>query len=90
VTVSSKWGYVYTAGWRVRADPPEVKHHDVGTLRRQLDETRAQLGDWLATYQVHSATPESGVLEDAAVLGNLRVTAVVWTPGARPRPARAG
>jgi aryl-alcohol dehydrogenase-like predicted oxidoreductase len=36
VTVSSKWGYVYTAGWKVDADPPEVKHHDVDTLRRQL------------------------------------------------------
>src|SRR3712207_5810312 len=28
VTVSSKWGYVYTADWQVDADPPEVKHHD--------------------------------------------------------------
>ena len=34
--MSSKWGYVYTAGWEVDADPPEVKHHDVETLRRQL------------------------------------------------------
>ena len=25
VTVGSKWGYVYTAGWEVEADPPEVK-----------------------------------------------------------------
>ena len=30
--VGSKWGYVYTAGWEVDADPPEVKHHDVETL----------------------------------------------------------
>ena len=36
--VSSKWGYVYTADWRVDADPPEVKHHDVDTFRRQLGE----------------------------------------------------
>ena len=71
VTVSSKWGYVYTAGWRVDADPPEVKHHDVETLRRQLEETRAQLGDWLAIYEIHSATPESGVLEDDAVLAEM-------------------
>ncbi len=33
VVVSSKWGYVYTAGWRIDADPPEVKRHDVETLR---------------------------------------------------------
>jgi aryl-alcohol dehydrogenase-like predicted oxidoreductase len=71
VTVSSKWGYVYTAGWRVDADPPEVKHHDVDTLRRQLTETRERLGDWLALYQIHSATPDSGVLEDDDVLAEL-------------------
>ncbi|HEY7075913.1 MAG TPA: aldo/keto reductase [Solirubrobacteraceae bacterium] len=72
VTVSSKWGYVYTADWRVDADPPEVKHHDVETLRRQLAETRENLGDWLDLYQIHSATPDSGVLEDDAVLDELR------------------
>ena len=71
VVVSSKWGYVYTAGWRVDADPPEIKHHDAATLRRQLAETRELLGDWLALYQIHSATPESGVLEDDDVLSEL-------------------
>jgi hypothetical protein len=45
VTVSLKWSYVYTAGWRVRAGPLEVKHHDVETLRRQPDETRERLRD---------------------------------------------
>jgi aryl-alcohol dehydrogenase-like predicted oxidoreductase len=69
VTISSKWGYVYTAGWQVDADPPEVKHHDVETFRRQLDETRRNLGEWLDLYQIHSATPDSGVLEDDAVIG---------------------
>jgi aryl-alcohol dehydrogenase-like predicted oxidoreductase len=68
VRVSSKWGYVYTAGWEVATDPPEVKHHDLDTFRRQLAETRAQLGDWLSLYQIHSATPESGVLENEPVL----------------------
>jgi aryl-alcohol dehydrogenase-like predicted oxidoreductase len=71
VTVSSKWGYVYTAGWRVDADPPEVKHHDADTLRRQLTETRERLGDWLALYQIHSATPDTGVLDDDDVLAEL-------------------
>jgi aryl-alcohol dehydrogenase-like predicted oxidoreductase len=71
VTISSKWGYVYTADWRVAADPPELKHHDVETLRRQLGETRACLGDWLELYQIHSATPDSGVLADDAVLSEL-------------------
>jgi aryl-alcohol dehydrogenase-like predicted oxidoreductase len=71
VVVGSKWGYVYTAGWLVDADPPEVKHHDADTLRRQLSETREHLGDRLALYQIHSATPDSGVLEDDAVLAEL-------------------
>jgi aryl-alcohol dehydrogenase-like predicted oxidoreductase len=71
VVVGSKWGYVYTAGWAVDADPPEVKHHDVETLRRQLGETRDHLGDRLALYQIHSATPESGVLQDDEVLAEL-------------------
>jgi aryl-alcohol dehydrogenase-like predicted oxidoreductase len=71
VVVGSKWGYVYTADWAVDADPPEVKHHDVDTLRRQLEETRANLGDRLALYQIHSATPDSGVLENDAVLSDL-------------------
>jgi aryl-alcohol dehydrogenase-like predicted oxidoreductase len=71
VVVSSKWGYVYTAGWEVAADPPEVKHHDADTLRRQLGETRERLGDWLDLYAIHSATPDTGVLDDDAVLGEL-------------------
>jgi aryl-alcohol dehydrogenase-like predicted oxidoreductase len=72
VTVSSKWGYVYTADWGVDTQPPEVKHHDVDTFRRQLAESREQLGDWLALYQIHSATPDSGVLSDDAVLAAMQ------------------
>jgi aryl-alcohol dehydrogenase-like predicted oxidoreductase len=71
VTVGSKWGYTYTAGWQVDADPPEVKDLSVDTLRRQIGETRELLGDHLALYQIHSATVESGVLEDLAVLDAL-------------------
>ncbi len=72
VVVGSKWGYVYTADWEVAADPPEVKHHDADTLRRQLAETRERLGDRLDLYQIHSATPDSGVLENEEVLDALR------------------
>jgi aryl-alcohol dehydrogenase-like predicted oxidoreductase len=71
VVVGSKWGYTYTAGWRVDADPPEVKDHGIATLERQIGETRALLGDHLAVYQIHSATLETGVLEDRAVLERL-------------------
>jgi len=67
VTVGSKWGYTYTADWRVDVDEHEVKDLTVTTLRRQLGETRALIGEHLALYQIHSATLESGVLDDAEV-----------------------
>ena len=67
VTIGSKWGYTYTADWRVDADPPEVKDLSAATLRRQIGETREHLGDRLSLYQIHSATVESGVLEDAEI-----------------------
>ena len=71
VTVGSKWGYRYTADWRVGAEVNEVKDHSLANLRRQLAESRALLGDNLRLYQIHSATLESGVLEDREVLGEL-------------------
>jgi aryl-alcohol dehydrogenase-like predicted oxidoreductase len=71
VTVGSKWGYTYAADWRVDAEVNEVKDLSIETLRRQEDESRALLGDTLALYQIHSATIESGVLEDPAVLDEL-------------------
>jgi aryl-alcohol dehydrogenase-like predicted oxidoreductase len=76
VTVGSKWGYTYTAGWRVDAEEHEVKDLSVRTLRRQLEESRTLLGAHLDLYQIHSATLESGVLDDdevIAALGRLRV-----------------
>jgi aryl-alcohol dehydrogenase-like predicted oxidoreductase len=71
VTVGSKWGYTYVGEWRLDAAVHEVKDHSLDALRRQSAETRAELGDRLALYQVHSATLESGVLDDAAVLAEL-------------------
>ncbi len=68
VVVSSKWGYEYTAGWRVDAPVHEEKKLSLARFERQLGETRALLGDRLALYQIHSATAESGVLADAALL----------------------
>jgi aryl-alcohol dehydrogenase-like predicted oxidoreductase len=70
-TVGSKWGYTYTAEWRVDARRHEVKDLSLATLRRQLAESRALLGPHLRLYQIHSATVESGVLEDRALLEEL-------------------
>src|SRR5262245_34683736 len=52
VTVGSKWGYTYTAGWQVEAERHEVKDHSSPTLRRQLGESRALLGGHLALYRI--------------------------------------
>jgi aryl-alcohol dehydrogenase-like predicted oxidoreductase len=71
VTVGSKWGYVYVADWRVDAQVHEVKDHSLPTLRKQMADSRALLGDVLALYQIHSATLESGVLVDRQVLDEL-------------------
>jgi aryl-alcohol dehydrogenase-like predicted oxidoreductase len=71
VTVGSKWGYRYTADWRADAETHEVKDLSLATLTEQLAETRERLGEHLRLYQIHSATVESGVLDDAAVLDRL-------------------
>ena len=72
VTIGSKWGYRYTGNWRLDAKVQEVKDLSVDHLRRQFAESRALLGDYLRVYQIHSATLESGVLADDAVLAELR------------------
>jgi aryl-alcohol dehydrogenase-like predicted oxidoreductase len=71
VVIGSKWGYTYTADWQVEAPVHEIKDHSVSTFSRQLAESRALLGRHLALYQIHSATLDSGVLDDAAVIDAL-------------------
>jgi aryl-alcohol dehydrogenase-like predicted oxidoreductase len=89
VTVGSKWGYRYTGDWRVDAEVHEVKELSADMLRRQLAETRELLGHHLRLYQIHSATLDSGVLDDPDVLdelAQLRATGVLiglTTSGAR-------
>jgi aryl-alcohol dehydrogenase-like predicted oxidoreductase len=67
-TVGSKWGYTYTANWQVEAEAHEVKEHSLEVLTRQTAESRQCLGEHLDLYQIHSATPESGVLDNPDVL----------------------
>jgi aryl-alcohol dehydrogenase-like predicted oxidoreductase len=78
--VGSKWGYTYTAGWRVDAEQHEVKEHSLAALRRQWPESRAHLGDRLDLYQIHSVTPDSPALDDDRLLAEL---AALRTAGIR-------
>jgi aryl-alcohol dehydrogenase-like predicted oxidoreductase len=71
VTVGSKWGYTYTADWKVEAEVHEVKNHSLEVLIKQWQESRQLLHPYLSLYQIHSATLESGVLENNAVLKQL-------------------
>ena len=77
VAVSSKWGYRYTAGWRVdtNGEPHEVKDHSAAHLRQQWPESDDLVGTHLRLYQVHSATFDSGILaspETHAALAELK------------------
>jgi len=71
VTIGSKWGYTYTAEWQVEASQHEVKEHSLPVLQRQWTESHLRLGHYINLYQIHSATLESGVLEDLAVAAEL-------------------
>jgi aryl-alcohol dehydrogenase-like predicted oxidoreductase len=71
VTVGSKWGYTYVGEWRMDAEVHERKDHSAEAFRKQLSETRALLGSWLSLYQIHSATLETGVLQDRVLLADL-------------------
>ena len=72
LTIGSKWGYTYVGSWRLDSPIHEVKDLSVQALRRQITESRTLLGDRLRLYQIHSATLDSGVLDDADVLFELQ------------------
>ena len=71
ISVGSKWGYAYTAAWQVQTPEGvehEVKRHELPVLQSQYAATLKNLGTHLSLYQIHSATMDSGVLENEEVL----------------------
>jgi aryl-alcohol dehydrogenase-like predicted oxidoreductase len=73
-TVSSKWGYRYTADWDPDAAVHEVKEHTLGHFRSQWAESLDALGGAPEVYQVHSLTTDSPLFDDRALLEALAAT----------------
>ncbi|RIQ21098.1 aldo/keto reductase [Jiangella rhizosphaerae] len=71
LTIGSKWGYTYTAQWRVAAPVHEVKDHSQATFERQWAETLDALGGPPDVYLVHSLTSDSPALDDRRLLDRL-------------------
>lgn len=71
IVVGSKWGYYYTADWQVAAEHHEIKEHSITRLNAQWPESHKRLRPYLKLYQIHSATFESGVLENRKILERL-------------------
>lgn len=69
--IGSKWGYIYTADWKVDAAQHEVKDHSLQVLAQQFQQSIGNLNTGLRLYQIHSATIESKVLDKPEVLKQL-------------------
>ena len=70
IEIGTKWGYTYTANFDTNATIHEVKEHSLAKLNEQWKFSK-QLLPFLKTYQIHSATLETGVLENQEVLEKL-------------------
>lgn len=70
IEIATKWGYTYTANFDINASQHEVKEHSLEKLNEQWAKSKSLLPH-LSTYQIHSATFESGVLDNKAVLHQL-------------------
>lgn len=70
IRVSTKWGYIYVANFDPNAKQHEVKEHSIDKLNKQWEYSKMLL-PYLKVYQIHSATFDTGVLENKEVLKRL-------------------
>ncbi|WP_271764654.1 aldo/keto reductase [Aquimarina algiphila] len=70
IEIATKWGYTYTANFDPKATQHEIKEHSISKLNEQWQQSKKIL-PYLKMYQIHSATFESGVLENEVVLKRL-------------------
>ncbi|UFS57509.1 aldo/keto reductase [Subtercola endophyticus] len=72
LTLGSKWGYEYVGDWQLNAETQERKQHSLRMLDEQWPQTLEALGTVPDVYLIHSLTPVSPALGDAALLDRLR------------------
>lgn len=70
ISISTKWGYTYVANFQLDAVQHEVKEHSLDKLNEQW-KFSSQLLPHVNIYQIHSATFDSGVLDNQEVLNRL-------------------
>ncbi|APU11832.1 oxidoreductase [Cellulophaga lytica] len=71
LVLGTKWGYTYVANWEIGFNGKhEIKEHSLAKLKEQWQTSKNLLPE-LGIYQVHSATIESGILDNTNVLEEL-------------------
>lgn len=71
LVLGTKWGYTYVANWEIGFNGEhEIKEHSLAKLKEQWQTSKNLLPE-LGIYQVHSATLESGILDNTNVLEEL-------------------
>ncbi|WP_299110384.1 aldo/keto reductase [uncultured Winogradskyella sp.] len=70
IKVSTKWGYTYVANFKPDAKEHEIKEHSLIKLNEQWEYSKLLLPH-LKLYQIHSATLDTGVLDNLEVLKRL-------------------
>jgi aryl-alcohol dehydrogenase-like predicted oxidoreductase len=70
IQVATKWGYTYIANFDAKAKVHEIKEHSLLKLNEQWQTSKA-FASRLKVYQIHSATLDTGVLKNDAILDRL-------------------
>lgn len=70
ISVGTKWGYTYVADFNPEAEIHEIKEHSLNKLNEQWEVSK-KLRPYLKFYQIHSATLDTGVLENIEILNRL-------------------
>lgn len=70
IEIATKWGYTYVANFDLNAVQHEIKEHSLSKLNEQWKQSK-KLSPFLNIYQIHSATFETGVLENEEIRNRL-------------------